>query len=228
MIVRSLALCAAILLLSACQVGDGEGPLSIQPTDPTVEAAPALGSPERDWPRTLDQLLAFAAPEALTWQDEPVLADLTVWLDIEDPGPVTWARARLTYVAPGAERMLTYRSRPGELRIERPRLAGLQLPELPRAAVEAIPPLPEGVLEPVDLAAASARALADCEAGSSPVEAVLYATGAPAAWDGTQWTRIPTWRATVVTAGVGVSVDPTTGQAFAPLTCVEPFLLTID
>lgn len=208
-------------MAAACQLAESDpdgvaaGPSAAAPDDV------ALGSPVEDWPRTLPALLAHAAPEAQSWQDDPVLADLTVWLD--DGG--RWERVQLTYVAPDAERLLTYRSSPEELRLERPRLAGLQLPAVPAEGVEAITPFPEAALEPVDLAAAAGSALADCGVDGQPVRAVLYATGAPAAWDGQQWTRNPTWRATVVSESAGVVVDPTSGQGFAPLTCVEPLLL---
>ncbi len=219
------ALVAAAMLLGGCQLVDDEAvPVVSEGVEDDGGAPPALGSPDTDWPSTLGGLLAFARPEALSWQDEPVLADLTVWLDAD----TSWDRVRLTYVAADADRMLTYRSQPDQLRLERPRLAGLQLPELPAAAVEAIPPLPDDVLEPAALATASAPALADCGSTDEPVQAVLYATGAPAAWDGTSWTRTPSWRATVVTAATGVVVDPRSGQAFAPLTCVEPVLLTTE
>ncbi|HUG83542.1 MAG TPA: hypothetical protein VMM13_03210 [Euzebya sp.] len=217
---RSLAVLAIlVLVLTACQVAEETGPIVVEDSE-AGDADTALGSPQQDWPRTLPALRAFAAPEVLSWQDGPVLADVTVWLD-ED---ARWQRVRLTYVAPDAERMLTYRSSPEDLRIERPRLAGLQLPELPGEAVEDIEPFPDDVLEPAALAGAAERALADCGAQGEVVEAVLYATGAPAAWDGTEWSRNPTWRATVVTQSAGVTVDPRTGTAFAPLTCVEPFL----
>jgi hypothetical protein len=215
-------LLALVLATGGCQLTDTEPDVvgDGQPQDARGDDD-VLGSPVEDWPRTLPALRSFAAPEALSWQDDPVLADLTVWLD--EGG--AWQRVQLTYVAPDAERILTYRSSPEELRLERPRLAGLQLPTLPAMAVEAIASFPEETLEPVDLAAAASTALADCGAAGESAGAVLYATGAPAAWDGQQWTRNPTWRATVVTESAGVVVDPTTGQAFAPLTCVEPLLL---
>lgn len=221
---RVLAVLVAAVLLAGCQLAepvddqDGDGPTSGE----AIDDAAARGRPDEEWPRTLDELRAYAAPEANAWQDEPVLADLTVWLDEQEA--TAWEQVRLTYVAPDAERMLTFRATPDDLRIERPRLAGLELPVLPAAAVEAIAGFPEDVLEPVDLAAASATALDDCDAGDD-VRAVLYATGAPAAWDGQEWSRTPTWRATVVTPDTGVVVDPTSGQAFAPLTCVDPLLL---
>lgn len=217
-------LLAAALGLTGCSVAEEPGPTQVQPSGAAAAAdQPALGSPDTDWPRTLPALQAVAMAEAQTWQEEPVLADATVWLDPQG----AWERVRLTYVAGAADRMLTYRSRPDELRVERPLLSGLQLPELPIAAVEQLPPLPGAVLEPADLAEASATALADCGA-EGPVRAVLYATGAPATWDGAEWTRTPSWQATMVTEEVGVTVDPQTGTAFAPLTCVEPFLLDAE
>lgn len=220
-LVTSLAAIAAVVGLAGCQLSEATGPAVVATSEGSVEDDAALGSPEQDWPRTLPALQAFAAPEALAWQDEPVLADVTVWLD----EGARWQRVRLTYVAPDAERMMTIRSQPDELRVERPRLAGLQLPELPRQAVEQMVPLPADVQEPAALGEAAGQALADCGAAGEPVRAVLYATGAPAAWDGSAWSRIPSWRATVVTSSAGVIVDPVTGTAFAPLTCVEPLLL---
>ncbi|CAN5705128.1 hypothetical protein BH24ACT15_BH24ACT15_14080 [soil metagenome] len=216
---------AAMLLLGGCQLSDAQTAASDNAvSQPGSDQAPALGSPDEDWPATLDQLQAFADPEAWSWQDQPVLADVTVWLRDDS----RWERVRMTYVAADAEHMLTLRSRPDELRLDRPRLAGLQLLALPQVAVDAIQPLPEQAVEPAELAAAAAPALAECGSVDQPPRAVLYATGAPAAWDGNRWTRTPTWRATVVTESTGVVVDVTSGQPFAPLTCVEPVLLTAE
>ncbi|WP_370323873.1 hypothetical protein [Euzebya sp.] len=227
-ITRAVAAAVALALgLAGCQLTDPSA--TVDPDGAAVtEAADVevLGRPEDDWPRTIAELRTIARPEAQSWQDDPVLADLTVWLAGEGAADaVAWARVRLTYVAADAERMLTYRATPDDLRVERPLLSGLELMPLPAAAVEAMEPFPDDALEPRDLAAASARALADCGADAAEVGAVLYATGAPAAWDGTEWTRTPTWRATVVAPDAGVVVDPSTGQAFAPLTCVDPLLL---
>lgn len=220
-----LLLAATLVVAAGCQLSDtADSHAEAAPGAATAAVDPVLGNPDDDWPETLQELREIARPEALSWQDEPVLADVTVWL--EPTG--AWERVRLTYVAGDAERMLTYRAQPDELRLERPRLAGLQLRELPQKAVLAIEAFPEEALEPVALAEAAAPALAQCDAAGQPVRAVLYATGAPAAWDGTRWTRTPTWRATVVTPAGGVVVDPVTGQAFAPLTCVDPLLLSAE
>ena len=208
------------LLLTACQVTDPEGQVEVTAGAIADDAPePALGSPDEDWPRTTQAMRAFALPEAQTWQDDPVLADFTVFLAEGE-----WESVRLTYVAADAERMLVYESTPEQLSLERPLLEGLQLLPVPGAAIAAIEVLPEGALEPVELAEASATALADCDAAGEEVRAVLYATGAPAAWDGTQWTRTPTWRATVVTDSTGVLVEVESGQAFAPLTCTDTVL----
>lgn len=214
-------LVALVLLLSGCQlVDDAEDLQADRPSDGA--AADVLGNPDEDFPSTIAELRAGLRPEALTWQDAPVLADVAVWLGSDE---VTWERVRMTYVAADSDRMLTYRADPENLRLERPRLAGLQLLELPPAAVEEIQPLPDGTLEPAALAVAAADALRQCDASDLMVRAVLYATGAPAAWDGQEWSSLPAWRATVVTSSDGVSVDPASGRAFAPLTCVEPILL---
>lgn len=217
---RLLLVLLVLGLCAACQVVDQTGQQE-RTADTSPAPAPALGSPDEEWPMTLAGMRAFAAPEALEWQDLAILADVTVWLTPEQ----RWDRVRLTYVAEDADRLFTYRSSPQDLRIERPLLQGLQLPSLPAPAISAIEPFPAETLEPVALAQAAAPALAECGGNGDDAGAVLYATGAPAAWDGAQWTRLPNWRATVVTPTVGVVVDPSTGQAFAPLTCVEPVLL---
>lgn len=246
--VRSLGVCSLgllmLVLLGGCQLVDPAEQAATGVVDTERGGADPddlLGNPEDEWPETLVGILALVRPDAFVWQDQPVLADLTVYF--EAPGIATadppatpppaarapgWERVRLTYVAADADRMLTIRAAEGEaLRIQRPRLAGLSLPELPPEAIEVMRPLPADVLEPRDLAVAARMALADCGADGEPVLAVLYATGAPAGWDPTagRWSPLPTWRATVVTTTVGVSVDPTDGTAFAPLTCVDPVLL---
>lgn len=220
---RLLTILALVVLAAGCQLVDSAEDLPQGPSQDPVAAEDPLGSPEDDFPSTLAGLRAFAGPEALTWQEEPVLVDMTVWMRPSG----AWEQLRATYVAVDADRFLTVRATPERLRVERPRLEGLQLPELPEAAVAGIPSLPEGLLEPVDLGAAAADALAACEAGGEDVVAVVYATGAPAAWDGEAWSTPPEWRATVVTGSTGVAVDPTSGTALDPLTCVEP-LVTED
>lgn len=209
------------ILLSGCQLVDRNADL--EPAESPSTAAGAdqlLGNPDEEFPTTLAELRAYAAPEALIWQDEPVLADVTVWLDPRG----LWERVRVTYVAPDSDRMLTLRADPEQLRLERPRLEGLQLMPLPSEAVEAIPPLPDDVLEPRGLAEASSAALAECGDPGGTVRKVVYATGAPAAWDGQEWTVAPTWEATVVTSQTGVVVAPGSGRPLAPLRCVEPLL----
>lgn len=205
-----------VMLLAGCQLVDSAEDL--QPADPDPDAPDAdtlLGSPEEDFPSTLAGLQAYVEPEALTWQDAPRLVDVTVWLERQE-----WTQVRATYVAAEADRLLTVRATPERLRVERPLLEGLQLPELPPEALQALGPLPEDVLEPAALAAAAVPALRDCDAGDEPVRSVLYATGAPGSWDGERWTATPDWRATVVTDTVEVVVQPDTGRPFAPLECL--------
>ncbi|WP_108664311.1 hypothetical protein [Euzebya rosea] len=218
---KALLVAGLVAGLAGCQLVDRQENLQPTDTDPSAaEAEELLGNPDEDFPSTLAGLRAFAGPEALTWQDEPVLVDMTVWLT---PSGM-WERLRATYVAADADRMMTVRADPDRLRVERPRLEGLGLLELPDAAVAELPPVPEGLLEPADLGAAAADALASCDAGGQPVVAVVYATGAPAAWDGSTWTTPPAWRSTVITETAGVAVDPTSGTPLAPLTCVDPVL----
>lgn len=216
---RVAAVAVVALALAGCQLVDESEDLA--PNDPVSNAAEdPLGSPDDDFPTTLRGILAVTAPEALTWQDEPVLTDVTVWLAPSGQ----WERFRVGYVAAEADRFLTIRADPDRLRLERPLLEGLQLLPLPQEALAELPDLPAEVLEPRALGEATRPALGECGA-DGPVRAVLYATGAPAAWDGERWSTVPTWRATVVTADGGVIVDPRDGTPFAPLTCVEPLLL---
>lgn len=211
----------AVLLLSGCQLVDRSADLEpVETTSEGIGADELLGNPDEEFPATLAELRAFTAPEALTWQDEPVLVDVTVWLAPDE----RWERIRVTYVAAEADRMLTLRADPERLRLERPLLEGLQLLPLPEEAVQAIPPLPDEVLEPATLAEAASSALSDCGDPNGVVRKVVYATGAPAAWDGQAWTVAPTWEATVVTSQTGVVVAPSSGRPLAPLRCVEPLL----
>lgn len=213
------AAAAAALLLAGCQLVDR--PLAED--DPTAEEAPSpqLGRPDDTFPTSLAELLAFGRQEAATWQDDPRLTDLTVWLDERGE----WVEVRVGYVAADAERLFTLRAVPNRMVQERPLLAGLELVPLTAAAVEELPPFPDDALAPTDLGLAAEDGLAQCDAAGGPVRAVVYATGAPGAWDGSTWTSVPAWRATVVTAAGGVVVDPRTGSPYAPLTCVEPVVL---
>lgn len=216
MIGRALVVFAAAVLASACQPLDPVTPGASDgaATEPSAEV---LGNPDADFPATLDELLAFTAVEAGAWQDEPVPAELTVWL-LDG----AWTQVRVTFVAADADRILTISARPDEgQQVSRPHLPGLGLASLPSSAVAALPPLPESALEPDALAEAAADALAACDL-QPPVVAVSYLTGAPAAWDGSRWDPLPTWRATVLTEQGGVSVDPSTGRPFAPLVCTGP------
>lgn len=208
---------AVALALAGCQLVEDSAELT--PSGPTRSAAEEpLGSPDDDFPTTLRGVMAVTRPEALTWQDAPVLTDVTVWMDQTGQ----WERFRVGYVAAEADRFLTVRVDPERLRVERPLLEGLQLLPLPPEAVDALQPLPDGVLEPAALGAAAADALGQCGDAGGRARAVLYTTGAPAAWDGERWSLSPDWRAIVVTASAGVAVDPSTGQARTPLTCVDP------
>ena len=217
-VLRWLALLALTGLAAGCQLVDEPIP---PPRTPTPSGLPPLGSPGEEFPTTIAELQAFTRPEAQVWQEEPVLTDVTVWLGPDG----RWQQFRAGYVAAHADRLLTVRATPARLRVQRPLLAGLELLELGDEAVRDIAPFPGEALEPAALGRASRTALAACEVDGAPVEAVIYATGAPGSWDGEAWTVVPTWRATVVTADGGAVVDPTSGSPFAPLTCVEPLAI---
>lgn len=212
-----LGLLAAAAVVVACQ------PVDRLPPPPAADGGvgdDVLGNPDEDLPRALPALLARGSHEAEVWQDEPVLVDATVWLDPAG----AWERARLTYLAPLGDRLFVLRLDEDGAEHARPSLAGLQLPSVPEEALAEVPELPADALPPEELGPAAADALAACEV-SGPVRAVLYATGAPGAWDGERWTAVPVWRATAVAESGGAVVDPRTGVAYAPLVCVEPLLL---
>jgi hypothetical protein len=61
-------------------------------------------------------------------------------------------------------------------------------------------------------------ALEDCGVGD--LASVLYATGAPAAWDGQTWTERPAWTAMLSGAERAAVVDPRTGEPAAD-PCVD-------
>lgn len=207
---------AAALVLAACQPVDevADAPAAT----PAAVASDLLGNPDEDFPATLAELRAYGRERALTWQDDPLLSTVTVYLD-----GAAWQRVRLTYVAADADRILTVTGDPEGARAERQTLAGLELVPVSAEGVSQLPELPAATLEPAALVEAAAPALEQCGAAGE-VAAVLYANGAPEAWDGEAWTAAPVWRATVLTPQGGVVVRPEDAVAFAPLTCPDPLL----
>ena len=205
-----MLLCLATL--AACQPVDRVVPEA----DETVAQATAtpLDAPVRGMPGTLAELIARVEPEARGWQDEPVLAEVLVELG---PGRA-WRRAALTYLAADADRQLVLTVTAESVSSEITTLAALQLHPIPERGMRLVPPLPPDALEPPDLAQRARAALRDCDISGTP-NGVVYASGAPVAWNGRRWATPPAWAATVTTGTGAVQLDPVTA---APLACITP------
>ncbi|HWH32106.1 MAG TPA: hypothetical protein VNU01_05485 [Egibacteraceae bacterium] len=208
---RRFAVVLAVLAATACQ------PVDDVPRDPrgTVERVTEtpLDAPVTGMPSSLEDLRARAWPEALAWQDEPVLAEILV--DVEASGG--WRRAQLTYLAADADRLLTVTVTADGMADELTTLAALQLHPVSRRGMAEVPELPEGVLQPPELVRMGRAELRECGIRDTPT-GVLYASGAPAAWNGRRWTAPPVWTATVTSDGGAVQLDPVSGEV---LGCVE-------
>lgn len=204
---RALACCvSALLLAAACQpvAPDGEA-LGSATVSGEGEQTP-VGAPASGVPDTLAALLERAGSSAAEWQAEA--RPVAVFAGLAD-GVVQ--RAQVTYLAPDADRFMVITVSPDGASQERPTLGTLALEAVDAPGMEQVPALPEGALDPFPLVAAAADALAACGIGGDP-DAVLYATGAPAAWDGQSWAEQPAWTATIRSGDEGaVQVDPTSG-----------------
>jgi hypothetical protein len=204
-----VALLSVLLLMTAgCQPFGG--PNAAAPTPDAQDSEP-LGAPDQDRASTLDDLLTRGGAIAKEWQDEPVLTEVEVDLDAEG----RWAGARLVYAAPDADRILQLETAGSGFTQQRPSLGTLQVQPVPAEALDEVPAFPDNAATPRQLA--TVQAAADC--GVQGQASVLYASGAPFAWDGTTWTRTPAWHATVTTTGVrGVRFD---GVSAAGASCLE-------
>jgi hypothetical protein len=200
----ALALAAA-LVLAACQPVDDYG-VRDRETPPSAAASP-LGSPVQGMPADLVELLARTTAVAREWQDEPRVAEVRVGLGARD----RWASAEVTYLAPSADRILTVTVDADGVGRELSTLATLNLRPVSARGLALLPELPPEVWEPAALARSARSALRRCGL-TSPVDGVLYATGAPVSWNGRRWTAPPVWTATVTTDRGGVQVDPLTGD----------------
>lgn len=207
-----LLLCSCLLLVVACQPVD-EPDLDAHVIEGGEGANDPVGSPQESLPSSLGELLAQHETTAAQWQSGAVVAEIVVSLD-EDG---SWSRASVTYLAPDADRFLLLEVGPDGTSQERPTLEGLELPTVPADALAELPD-PEALLDPGALRDAAAETLDACGVGSDAVT-VIYATGAPTAWDGQTWTEPPAWRATMSGDGAAV-VDPTTGEPAAAAPCL--------
>lgn len=206
-LVAALAVAAA---LAGCQ--PAQSPLDDEPTG--AEGAPGG---EDGMPGSLDELADRASEEAARWQEGSRLVEIRVELDGGDDD-ASWRTARATFVAPDAQRLLTVEWGPDGRGEHRPRLAGLGLSPVPAEALAGVPARPDGAREPGELAAAAEQPLAECDLEGPPV-AVLYASGAPDAWDPERgnWPEPPEWSAAITNeGGAGVTLDPVTAEPQQP------------
>ena len=159
----------------------------------------------------LDELRATFESTATQWQADPVVAEIVIELD-----SAAWTNAAVTYLAPDADRFLLLRMTPDGMSQERPTLEAFDLLPVTAEGVEQIPS-PDALLDPSTLVDSAADVLDNCGVGEPTT--VIYATGAPAAWDGERWTETPQWAATVSGEGAAI-LDPETGVASTSNPCV--------
>lgn len=208
---RLVAVLSCLVVFTAgCQPFGGPSPVAA-PTPSDDASGRPLGAPEVGAPSDLEDLLERGQAIAEEWQDEPVVAEVSVTLDAAG----RWADARIVYVAPDGDRLLQLETSGSGFIQERPSLGTLQVQPVPAEALEQVPAFPDDAATPQALVAAPASR----ECGVSGAPTVLYASGAPFAWDGTTWTREPAWRATVTGAdGGGARFD---GVAAAGGSCLQ-------
>jgi hypothetical protein len=190
-----------VLVLAGCQPADDSALDSEPMADEPASPAPAE-PPDQALPGTLEELLEGFSGTARQWQDDPVVAEIVVELE-----GGAWTAASVLYLAADSDRYLRLRMDRRGTTQDRHTLEGLELLPVTGPGLSALPD-PEPLLDPVPLADAAADSVEAC--GVEAVRSVLYATGAPAAWDGERWTEEPAWTATLSGAADAV-VDPTTG-----------------
>lgn len=205
---RRAALVLAAMAV-ACQPAGG--PAAVSPTQGTD--GPRLGAPDVGGvPQTLTDVLREAQPRAQRWQDEPVLAEVTI--DVDDGG--RWSATEAVFVAGDADRLLTVRASADGVVDQQTTFATLGLTPVPSDAVEEIPPFPDDALDPESLVTAAGDVVRDCLGGRP--NTVVYATGAPFAWDGTRWTERPVWTARLTADDSAAVLDAVTGDGAS---CVD-------
>ena len=149
----------------------------------------------------LEGILDTTDVPAQEWDEDARVVDLSVRLVDDTP-----RAARVTYLAPDADRLLVIDVGEDGLEEEQPTFETLGFEPVPASAVGDVAPVPEGLVEPTEVADDAAEAIEEC--GLDGIREVLYATGAPAAWDGSQWTSAPEWTVTVLDEdGAGVVLD---------------------
>lgn len=208
----AVVLCLLAVLATACQPFGG--PRMAAPTPHTDDATGRpLGAPAVGQASTVEDLTTRGLLVAEEWQDQPVLSEIQVELDATG----AWTSARLFYVAADAERMLQLDAAGAGFSQQQPSLGTLNIQPVPAEALDDVPPFPDDALAPGELV--NAERTAEC--GVTGPVSVLYASGAPYAWDGTQWSRAPQWRATVTAPnGIGAALEVSTGDAVGE--CLRP------
>lgn len=193
--------CVAVFAVG-CQPAGGP---ALGPTElPGARSdGPRLGAPEAGLPAQLDDLLIRGRRIAEEWQEAPVLAEVEVDLDDQ----LRWTGARLTYLAADADRFLALVASGSGFSEQQTTLSTLQAQPVTAEGLDQVPAFPDRALEPATLLEAEDAQACDVRAPAS----VLYVTGAPVAWDGTQWSAPPQWRVTVTSDEAGAVLDPASG-----------------
>ena len=208
-----IVLCCVLTLAVGCQPAGGPGAGGSEVPSGGRTDRP-LGAPGAGVPSTLGGLIELGNTRALEWQDEPVLSEVEV--DVDEGG--VWVDARLTYLAPDADRMLQLVAAGGGFTEQQPSLASLQIQSVPQEGLAELPEFPEDAAAPTQLA--TSEAAKAC--GVAGDVTVLYVTGAPIAWDGSEWSTPPQWRVTVAAAnGAGAQLT-TAGEPAGDCLEAEP------
>ena len=185
-----LGICA--VALAACQPVDDDVGFDEQSPAP----ADADGSSS-----DLDRLLERTQAAADEWDADARLVELSLTLDEDGP-----SSGRATYVGPDAARLLVVDVSGDSVEEQQPTAETLGFEPVPGDALQEVPEPPDDLVEPGQWPESVDDALDECEV-DEPRE-VLYATGAPAAWDGSAWADEPRWRVTVLDdEGQGAVLD---------------------
>lgn len=178
-----------------------------------VQGTPESPQSGQGPPEDLAGMIALTDAAADEWVEGATVVEVVVPQDAETV-------VRVTYVAPDTDRMLVVEATDDGLVEQQPTFETLGFSELTATALDAVPD-PEGVLDPDELPGAAEETLEAC--GVEKVDELLYTTGAPAAWDGAQWTSEPAWEITVLGAsGDGAVLDGDGEPREDPCIVVEP------
>ena len=182
------------LLLVACQPVDDEVDLDQQSPAPEEEDGAAGAD--------FDRILSAADEAADEWDAAARLVEISV--SVEDGAPVS---GRVTFLGPDAARLLVVEVTGDTVEEQQPTAETLGFEPVPADALSEVPEPPEDLVEPDGLVDDLGGVLVGC--GVDEAREILYATGAPAGWDGSAWVDAPQWRVTVVGEdGAGAVLEP--------------------